>query len=688
MALSAMLGRHRLALVLCIISGTQAMAAPAGSAAQMITACHRGNDHNELRYAPSRWCSNSEDALTWNKQGVRGPTGAVGPAGATGPTGPRGVTGATGAAGAKADSDAAEKWHVVVVLEEIAALLKSSAAILLAAIAAFYLLMVVLVNVLVRVPRLKRWRLTRPLLRSLLRASLSIETLDDTALGGRVGPAVTGLMRSRCQYPRGHLGLDNVGGQAAVSSTMSAFKDFVGTNTTLAFVRYLYALWPRQRFILSGELQPCGPLGPGINLALYVKGLPDSVVTLWAGEYGIDVARDTAEETKSVGKETDSASKESMPGGGEMDAYARLATVAGAWVDYRLMEALGETPLSQRWRSWVFLRAGLDQHRLGHHDTARTLYEQALAHDGENAGALANLGILERRARHYDRAERLLRDAAKRLGSPPLLYRRRRGRGEVEVRIDSGDWFATRYQLAAMYMARSQSAENKTTDKLDAQTQARAIVSDGVDAVAVIKRNLRARKRRRTDACEELESFLHTMIVPSAIVLLAGTLLTERNRTQPSEPNMSLRGYRELRRILDAGEELNPWALIGLVESREVELAPRVYYNLACFYAYVTGGMPHARRLLEQAMLRTAVADREELLEVIKEDRTLRRVRNGTLMETLDKSLPKSQVKKADAPKKASSRTKKSKPAAGRAKAPRGSQPKRGQRQGKAASQG
>lgn len=564
--------------------------------------------------------------------------------GATGATGTTGATGATGPQGASGKSGESR-------LTKIAAGVKNVVAILLAGIAAFYLLMVIAVNLLVRVPCMKQFCWTRGLLRWILRASMSIEALKDTTLDERVGPAVTGLVRSRCQYPRGRLGLDNVGGQAAVANTMSAFKDFAGTNTAFAFIGFLYALWPRQRFVLSGELLPAGPLGPGINLALYAKGLPDSVVTLWAGEYGIDVEHDagTAKDGK---EETGSATSEKTPSEGEMYAYERLATVAGAWVDYRLMQALGERGLSTRWRSWVLLRAGLDQHRLGKHEQARELYEQALSHDGKNAGALANLGILERRAQKFERAELLLSEAVRILGDKPLYKWRRRNAKDACACVYSGDLFAAQYQLAAMHLARAESPEKTSKDRGEARSLAETLVTDGLSAWTALEAMRGARlgrslwdecrrcyRRRRCCRCNsttaraELEDFLRTTIIPSAMVLVAGAQLQQRrNRKRPKRydkqppttaPPSEL--YRQTLETHGRSGGSNPWPLVVCVEHQKTELAPRVFYNLACFYARAQDE-PKAREALESTMLRTAVADRVELLEVIEEDPTLRAV--------------------------------------------------------------
>ncbi len=57
----------------------------------------------QLRIVSSGSCNGNETAISWNQQGVPGPTGPQGPAGPAGATGPQGPQGAPGAQGPKGD---------------------------------------------------------------------------------------------------------------------------------------------------------------------------------------------------------------------------------------------------------------------------------------------------------------------------------------------------------------------------------------------------------------------------------------------------------------------------------------------------------------------------------------------------------------------------------------------------------
>jgi tetratricopeptide (TPR) repeat protein len=588
--------RCRLILAICLTSGTIA-GSPAGAAGEeIIHTCHGWADGAELHYTQEGKCPYPTEPLSWNKQGVRGATGPTGATGAMGPTGAIGATGPKGTMGAQGKDDPSDKsdGSVLACLEKVAKFAKTFAEILISAVLAFYLAMVIFVNIAIRTPCVRYMGFVR----RLVRPRLSIEKLNDEADGGHLGPAVTGLVRSRISMPRGQLGLDNVGGQASVSNAMEAFNDLAATNTTATLIRYLHDLWPRQRFVLTGELQPDGIFGPGINLALYGKGSRDSVVTLWAKEYDVD--------------ETG------------VNAYERLATIAAAWADYQLMEALGEKPLSRDWHSWIFLRAGLDRHRLSEHEVARTLYEQALCYDGQNAGALANLGILERRkaasefASHtgtdertqararFERAKQLISDALEQLDDR-----------------ESQDWYRARYHLTVLYLGKAEATQD-SRDKKEALKQTGKLLCDIAHASidpkethGILGRLCRDRSRASSKIKRDRETavFLRTMIVPSAVILHAGALHLEDSERHSEEIGHA----------------------IAWIRRNETALAPRVFYNLACLYTR-TSRQKEAEQALERAVVRTPIVDRDELKKVMEKDPTLKWARGESeFMERLNR---------------------------------------------------
>ncbi len=80
-----------------LVAGVAAAAIPAGDGT--ITTCYK-TANGQLRVVNSAAdCHSSERALTWNSQGVTGPTGPRGATGSAGPEGPAGPAGSAGPAG-------------------------------------------------------------------------------------------------------------------------------------------------------------------------------------------------------------------------------------------------------------------------------------------------------------------------------------------------------------------------------------------------------------------------------------------------------------------------------------------------------------------------------------------------------------------------------------------------------------
>jgi hypothetical protein len=339
----------------------------------VIDACYSySRDGGELRVLrPGRRCSPSESSLSWNQIGAPGPVGQPGIEGKIGPPGPEGKEASDhDETKPKSFKDEVAEWAIVG-----GSLLGLALAVPLLVGAAWLLVM----NIVARTPGLKNWGPVRRLVR---RASLEVETLDDSALRIRLGPAVTGLVRGQITISHDRYGF-LVSGQQALPTALDGLTDLPGSAKTAAvLLRLLYATLPRRRLVLCGELQPASMAGPGISLAFRHDRTYASSTALWAESYGVDEFGTWA--------------------------YQRLAIPAGAWADHQITAALGGTLLSSSPVSWAFFRAGLERDRVGEADAARLLYEQALGHDASNIGALANLGQLERRKGQFDRAGELL----------------------------------------------------------------------------------------------------------------------------------------------------------------------------------------------------------------------------------------------------------------------------------------
>lgn len=359
-------------LVLWVVLACVACATSAAAAgAQVIHTCHSPIDRAELHLIePGTRCAAPEEELAWNKAGAPGPPGHEGKRGKEGKKGDPGPPGKTKTVLFRDTLEEVVKFAAVALASIVTGLLAAYAAVL------------ALLHLLVRIPLVnKLWPFSR-----IRRPTFTIEALDDRALQERIGPAMTGLLRSRISVRKDRFGLDYVSGQNAIADALKPFEDLSGAGkVAIELIRYLSAALPRRRFVLCGELQPPGPSGAGISLAFKRADGYDSMTTLWAAPLEI------AEAGTAV--------------------YQRLAIPAAAWADYQVAKALDGELLSKSPDSWTFFRAGLEAHRLGEERQARSLYEQALGHDGRNSGALANLGLLERRNRKFRRAEELLDDA-------------------------------------------------------------------------------------------------------------------------------------------------------------------------------------------------------------------------------------------------------------------------------------
>lgn len=358
------------------------------SSGKIVVCYSRSQDQAEFHAAPrSGKCGANETTLSWNRIGLRGATGhrgasgAPGATGATGAAGPRGKRGRPGHNGKNSSSsgdNTAVDW---------ATALGSILGALVALILTLWILTLLGLNALTRLPKLKNLDVAK----RVRRVSLVVETFDDSALGRRLGPAITGLVRAQMTMRNDRWGM-KVSGQRSVSETLKDIQDLSGTvPTAAALIRVLTAALPRRTFVFCGELQPPGTAGPGLSIAMRQNDGYDAAAALWA--VPLEITQN------------------------EPAAYQRLAIPAAAWADHRMATAFNERLLSTNAVSWAFFRMGLECERIGDDTPARSLYQQALGHDGLNIGALAQLGGLERRAGNYVEAYKLLRTALRVLES-------------------------------------------------------------------------------------------------------------------------------------------------------------------------------------------------------------------------------------------------------------------------------
>jgi tetratricopeptide (TPR) repeat protein len=413
------------------------------------------------------------------------------------------------------------------------------------------------------------------------RPTLQVGTFDDGALKEKLGIPTAGLIRGRISWrSKDRYGPNLISGQAGITSALDALGEISSeTKSAVAVIKLLTATLPHRHFVLAGEMQPAGADGPGISLELTVREGYDSLVTFWANPL-------------------------CLSGVEEVDAYQHLAIVAAAWVDHRLVNAIdGENLLSKDPRSWAFFASGAEWQRRGDYDRARQLYEQALTMDGNNVGALANLGIVEGWANNFEEAERLLKQAIAPTENPNIA--------PMLAPESNPDWFRIKYQLAGLYAnwaaATDEPIKVKQLRNENAVKETRSLALSTSQTIQ--------------DESEQvpkpsLVQFLEGTIEPDALVLAASTLTAGTDLATPSK-----RPDRDQVIATLKANTINPYLLIAFVElgsNRSTDTS----YNLACFYTIRNEFNEATQRLLE-AIRETKTEARKGLVERSKQDPTL-----------------------------------------------------------------
>jgi tetratricopeptide (TPR) repeat protein len=436
-----------------------------------------------------------------------------------------------------------------------------------------------------RTPWLRdRWpahRIRRPV--------FSVDPLTDTGTDP-LGSAVAGLIRGRVSWRTDRFGLNLVSGQAGVATAFSGLGDISAeANAAVAVIEFLTALLPRRRFQLTGQLQPAGEEGVGISLELSQNGGAEALTSLWAASFHLS-------------------------GAPNANAYQHLAVASAAWVDIWMAKALdGGALLTADPVSWAFFRSGVDAQRLGDRDRAQVLYEQALAADGNNVGALANLGIICRRAGRYDDAKDYLERALEPTQGPSMAP-------HLEP-DENPDWYRIKYQIAALYTNWAAESEGiKKAQRTDrAATEAKRLAITTLDTLARLGKGGRGQGRASRGYLQTtLRPFLEGTIEPSVLALLAGTVcpLPEPPDAWPpsDRPSREDLSASLAASQLDPSTPLDPWQLIAYVE-RGPNRAPETQFNLACFYTRAGDLTTAAKRLL-QAVRETQRQERQRLVDV------------------------------------------------------------------------
>lgn len=421
------------------------------------------------------------------------------------------------------------------------------------------------------------------------RPVFTVESLSDAGTDP-LGSAVAGLIRGRVTWRTDRFGLNLVSGQAGVASAFSGLGDVSSeAKAAVAVLEFLTALLPRRRFRLTGQLQPAGEEGVGISLELSQNGDAVALWSFWGASF--DCAKDSC-----------------------ATAYQQLAVACAAWADIWMTKALDDGGLlTSDPQSWAFFRSGIEAQRLAERERAQALYEQALAADGTNVGAMANLGIMFRRARRYvegkDYLDRALKGIVGDDAAPGLAA------------VENPDWYRIRYQLAALYM-------NWATDSDpggDHRKKRAGLAADeakalAIDALTMIEHLTRAGRRQgaasRAYLQDTLRPFLEGTIEPSVLTLLAGTV-------SPLGPPQQLGRPRSRQEVIESLRNgvIEPWTLIEYVQTGPSR-PPEAQFNLACFYTGA-GDLTTATICLLRSVRETQRQERQRLIDATLVDPVL-----------------------------------------------------------------
>lgn len=429
-----------------------------------------------------------------------------------------------------------------------------------------------------------------------------------------LGSAVAGLIRGRVTWRADRFGLNLVSGQAGVASAFSGLGDVSGeAQAAVAVIAALTALLPRRRFELTGQLQPAGEEGVGISLELSQNGNAEALTSLWAASFH-------------------------CTGVSNATAYQQLAVASAAWVDIGLTKALDAGGmLTNDPQSWAFFRSGMDAQRLGDRKRAQVLYEQALAADGRNVGAMANLGIIYRRSGQYADAEDYLNRALAPIEGDEMAPHL--------IPSENPDWYRIKYQVAALYTnwaADSEPGSNRDKRAARAAREAQALAAKALEVIAGREARERSRGSARNAYLRDtLHPFLEGTIEPSVLTLLAGTV----SPLPPRPPGWpGARPTRQALRGALTANVIDPWQLISYVESGP-NRPPETQFNLACFYTRA-GDLTTATKRLLRAVRETQRQERQRLVDVALIDPVLRPLLDkrpglkAKLYEMLDTAAP------------------------------------------------
>jgi len=405
------------------------------------------------------------------------------------------------------------------------------------------------VQVLTRTPRVRRWKPVRRLVRS----GLEVNPADDAWMTEKMGGQVASLLREQITPRHGFPG--TVSGYTDLSNTLKPLADISPeAKIVVAIASALGSIRRRLRFEVNAALQPKEKDGPGLTVGLICEKSQISSTTLWHEDYG--------------------ASAEPI------EAFQELAAPAAGWIEHLIAKKLktDDELRSQSPQSWALFRAGLFHQNKRRLEIAAELYEDALTYDLANVGALVNLGVITMEDRKFAAAEELLRAAMDQLPSP--LARRRLGSARAGRKVRRRqDWYTTTYNLAALHV---NWADAQGTGALDDGQRATYLALAHEESRKLALTAVETLTSKLPRAEPTLRAALAEVILPAALLIYAGSAAAAAETGRQTPP----RNMRGLRWRLRSGNLTAQAAMAWVGASREP--TSELHFRFACAYAHRT----------------------------------------------------------------------------------------------------
>jgi len=430
---------------------------------------------------------------------------------------------------------------------------------------------------LAKLPCTRRWAT-----RHFARPSVTVTTIDDSGLEEKLGAATAALLRQHLELDAGDGALKLASGEATQAETWIGTVSGAGDyGKLIALFIFLFDLArPKHRISIGGAIQAATPAkGHGLSLTVYRANRAGTSMTLWAAGFGLSTATGA-------------------------EAVQGLAVPAAAWASYVIADQTSDKNMlgAKDAHSWALFKAGTELQAARGPRGVASLYEEALARDPGNYGALTNLGVIEARLMKYTKA-------LPRLGEALSSVESKATKAKGDKAPTDPDWYRIKYSLASERF-NCADAMQQWSDIEQAKQEAREL------HVAIRKRlngkkssgsrdwlPRRQRTKRQLAALQKLDDFLATEFEPAVLVLLAGIELFEQSREARAHDEPGQRSLAELLELVKAGEPLSPFALVNQVERHWTPPAPELSFNLACFYsqAWQMEESPEGSYLLDRA---------------------------------------------------------------------------------------